>query len=100
MYIYIYIHIHDTCTITVSININLLSTLHGNLIIVFAGGDKVKVTTSFVSEEPKVKVTSPVPNVQPEKLKVASPATKAHPKETGPVSDSENEMSVEGSSGD
>ena len=71
------------------------------LIIGFAGGDKVNVTAPFVNEEPKVKVTSPVPNVQPEKLKVAFPATKAQqPKETGPISDSENEMSVEGSSGD
>ena len=67
----------------------------------FADGDKVKVTASFVSEEPKVKVTSSVSNVQPEKLKVAFPVSKAQPKEAVcPLSDSDDEMSVEGSLGD
>ena len=47
-----------------------------------------------------MKVTSSVTNVQPEKLKVAFTFSKAQPKGAGPVSDSENEMSVEGSSGD
>ena len=47
-----------------------------------------------------MKVTSSVTNLQPDKLKVAFPVSKAQPKGAGPVSDSDNETSVEGNSGD
>ena len=54
-------------------------------IIVCADADKVKVTAPSVDEKPKAKL--------------ASHFSKVQPTEVDPVSDSENSISVEGSSG-